>query len=168
MISVRSRVVVLGLVAVAFLAVALRGRPAVAAQIQAAPTQALSCSDFDYQEDAQAELESDPSDPNHLDTNHNGVACPNLPHDPNAEPTATTVPGAATSTTRAPSVTTTTRPDTTATTATPPATGGTTTTTDPNLAHTGPRRTSFELSAALAFAALGALLLGLGADGRRR
>ena len=37
-----------------------------------------NCSDFTYQEDAQAELL--PGDPYRLDADHDGVACQNLPH----------------------------------------------------------------------------------------
>lgn len=40
----------------------------------------LNCSDFTYQEDAQAALDADPSDPNGLDGNDNdGIACEDLP-----------------------------------------------------------------------------------------
>jgi hypothetical protein len=39
----------------------------------------LNCSDFTYQEDAQAELDADPSDPNDLDTDGDGIACESLP-----------------------------------------------------------------------------------------
>jgi hypothetical protein len=39
-----------------------------------------NCSDFTYQEDAQAVLDQDKSDPNGLDGNNNGVACESLPH----------------------------------------------------------------------------------------
>lgn len=42
------------------------------------------CSDFTYQEDAQAAMR--PGDPDHLDADHDGVACEDLPH----RPTATT------------------------------------------------------------------------------
>lgn len=40
----------------------------------------LNCSDFTYQEDAQAELNNDPSDPYRLDGDHDGIACETLPH----------------------------------------------------------------------------------------
>ena len=40
----------------------------------------LDCSDFDFQEDAQAELDKDRSDPNNLDADNDGIACENLPH----------------------------------------------------------------------------------------
>jgi hypothetical protein len=46
-----------------------------------AQAQDLNCrEDFTYQEDAQAVLAADPTDPNHLDSNHDGVACETLPH----------------------------------------------------------------------------------------
>jgi hypothetical protein len=38
------------------------------------------CGDFDFQEDAQAVLDADPSDPHGLDRNDDGVACNDLPH----------------------------------------------------------------------------------------
>lgn len=44
-----------------------------------AMAQDLDCSDFQFQEDAQRVLESDRSDPNHLDRDKDGVACENLP-----------------------------------------------------------------------------------------
>jgi hypothetical protein len=37
-----------------------------------------NCPDFDYQEDAQAVLDADPSDPNGLDADNDGVACETL------------------------------------------------------------------------------------------
>ncbi|HEY1487981.1 MAG TPA: excalibur calcium-binding domain-containing protein [Micromonosporaceae bacterium] len=39
----------------------------------------LNCSDFQYQEEAQKVLDADPSDPNHLDGDHDGTACDTLP-----------------------------------------------------------------------------------------
>ena len=39
----------------------------------------LDCVDFETQEEAQAELEADPSDPNNLDPNGDGIACALLP-----------------------------------------------------------------------------------------
>jgi hypothetical protein len=42
----------------------------------------LDCEDMIYQEQAQAVLEGDPSDPFDLDSNHNLVACEDLPHAP--------------------------------------------------------------------------------------
>lgn len=38
-----------------------------------------NCSDFRYQEQAQAVLEADRSDPNWLDGDHDGIACERLP-----------------------------------------------------------------------------------------
>ena len=40
----------------------------------------LDCSDFVFQEDAQAEFNRDPSDPFRLDTDDDGIACEVLPH----------------------------------------------------------------------------------------
>jgi hypothetical protein len=48
--------------------------------------QDLDCADFQFQEDAQAVLDQDPSDPNNLDADHDGVACEELPHRPTAAP----------------------------------------------------------------------------------
>ena len=49
----------------------------------AAPSQAqdrdLDCADFRTQEEAQAELERDPTDPNGLDADSDGIACEHLP-----------------------------------------------------------------------------------------
>jgi hypothetical protein len=39
----------------------------------------LNCTDFAFQEDAQAEYNSDPSDPNGLDGDDDGLACEDLP-----------------------------------------------------------------------------------------
>lgn len=39
-----------------------------------------ACGDFQYQEDAQAAYNADPSDPNHLDPDMDGIACSSLPH----------------------------------------------------------------------------------------
>jgi hypothetical protein len=41
--------------------------------------QDLNCSDFDTQQEAQDELDADPSDPNNLDDDSDDVACENLP-----------------------------------------------------------------------------------------
>lgn len=49
---------------------------------QRSPTamaQDLDCSDFQFQEDAQRVLDSNLSDPNHLDRDKDGMACENLP-----------------------------------------------------------------------------------------
>src|SRR5215210_943423 len=52
----------------------------------------LDCADFATQEDAQAVLDADPSDPNGLDSEGDGVACEGLPSSgaaaPPAEPAA--------------------------------------------------------------------------------
>ncbi len=50
----------------------------------------LNCDDFAFQEDAQAELQRDPSDPNRLDNDNDGIACEELPTRGTAEPTTTT------------------------------------------------------------------------------
>lgn len=42
----------------------------------------LDCVDFAYQEQAQAVLEADPSDPHDLDRDHDSVACESLPRAP--------------------------------------------------------------------------------------
>jgi outer membrane biosynthesis protein TonB len=42
--------------------------------------QDLNCSDFDTQQEAQDELESDPSDLNNLDDDNDGIACETLTH----------------------------------------------------------------------------------------
>ncbi len=50
-----------------------------------------NCSDFQYQEDAQAVYDQDPSDPNGLDGDDNdGKACESLPHRPVQNTTAPT------------------------------------------------------------------------------
>jgi hypothetical protein len=41
-----------------------------------------NCSDFRYQEDAQAHLNADRSDPDGLDGDNDGIACETLPHRP--------------------------------------------------------------------------------------
>ncbi|WP_410587317.1 excalibur calcium-binding domain-containing protein [Amycolatopsis sp. lyj-23] len=48
-----------------------------------------NCSDFQYQEEAQAVLDATPGDPNHLDRDKNGIACESLPHRPKASVTPT-------------------------------------------------------------------------------
>ena len=42
--------------------------------------QDLNCEDFASQADAQAELRADPSDPNNLDAEDDGVACETYPY----------------------------------------------------------------------------------------
>lgn len=46
---------------------------------QEPPGKDLDCADFETQEEAQAELEADPSDPHGLDADSDGIACENLP-----------------------------------------------------------------------------------------
>ncbi|WP_308431746.1 excalibur calcium-binding domain-containing protein [Amycolatopsis acidiphila] len=50
----------------------------------------LNCSDFTYQEDAQAVYNQDPRDPNNLDADNDGIACESLPHKPKQTTTKTT------------------------------------------------------------------------------
>ncbi|MGH3930705.1 MAG: excalibur calcium-binding domain-containing protein, partial [Pseudonocardiaceae bacterium] len=58
--------------------------------------QDLNCGDFATQEQAQAVLDSDPSDPNGLDGDNDGIACESLPRsgtpEPSAPPTTTPAP----------------------------------------------------------------------------
>ena len=72
----------------------------------------LNCDDFTWREDAQAELDRDPSDPNDLDGNDDdGLACESLPLRGSAGPTTTLsalLPPESTSTTAAAAVPTTT------------------------------------------------------------
>jgi hypothetical protein len=66
-----------------------------------------NCSDYGTQLEAQAALDADPTDPNNLDTDNDGIACEGLP--------------LGSTTTVAPTTTTTAAPVTTTTTATPAA-----------------------------------------------
>jgi hypothetical protein len=53
------------------------------------------CASFGSQESAQVELDSDPSDPNNLDSDGNGIACDNYPYGgsvPATTPTPTILP----------------------------------------------------------------------------
>jgi hypothetical protein len=98
-----------------------------------------NCTDFRYQEDAQAVLEADPTDPNNLDSSHDGKACETLPS--RGSSTTTTAPTTTTPTTATEpansdavvvvqtTVTTTTTPSTTSSTTTS-TTASTSTTTD--------------------------------------
>jgi hypothetical protein len=52
----------------------------------------LDCSDFAFQEEAQAEFNRDPSDPFRLDGDNDGIACEALPPRLSAPVTATPVP----------------------------------------------------------------------------
>lgn len=54
---------------------------------------AYDCSDFASQADAQAVLSLDPSDPNELDGDRDGIACPDLPAPRNLAPVARNAPG---------------------------------------------------------------------------
>ena len=49
----------------------------------------LDCRDFTFQEEAQAVLNSNPSDPFRLDADHDGIACEELPHRPSLSATVT-------------------------------------------------------------------------------
>lgn len=75
-----------------------------AATAAAAPD--LNCSDFEFQEDAQAVLDADPSDPNRLDGGPSGggdgIACESLRHRPVADTPPTTTPPQAPPTTAPP------------------------------------------------------------------
>ncbi|MEU9390389.1 excalibur calcium-binding domain-containing protein [Streptomyces sp. NPDC048324] len=75
---------------VALALVATVGPAAAAAHAQSD----LDCSDFVFQEDAQAVFNSDPSDPNRLDADNDGIACEDLPHRPAATATATSTAAA--------------------------------------------------------------------------
>lgn len=94
----------------------------------------LNCKDFPSQAAAQANLIQNPSDPNRLDTNNNGIACEEYPY-PAGTPTNMTPITQSPTTTTTPSTATTT-PTTSATTTTP----ATTTTVTP--AVTTPAATS--------------------------
>ncbi|MGW2717640.1 excalibur calcium-binding domain-containing protein [Streptomyces sp. NPDC001492] len=86
---------VLSTAALAFLATT--GPTAVVAHAQTD----VDCRDFAFQEDAQAVLNRDPSDPFRLDADHDGIACEDLPHSPSPAATvtpATLTPAPATST----------------------------------------------------------------------
>ncbi|MEV4149715.1 excalibur calcium-binding domain-containing protein [Amycolatopsis sp. NPDC049691] len=69
--------------AAAVAGLALLGPVSLASAQLATPLAAdLDCGDFPYQEDAQAVLDQDKSDPNHLDDDKDGIACESLPHRP--------------------------------------------------------------------------------------
>ncbi len=51
----------------------------------AASAQDLDCSDFDFQEEAQAVLSEDPEDPNFLDLDSDDIPCESLPSSGPAE-----------------------------------------------------------------------------------
>ena len=52
------------------------------ATAQLASAAGHNCPDYDYQEDAQEVLDADPSDPNDLDRDNDGIACEDLPSRP--------------------------------------------------------------------------------------
>jgi hypothetical protein len=83
---------------------------------KAAAQDVLNCSDFDTQEEAQAELNRDPSDPNNLDDDNDGIACEDLPSGAGTTGTSTTgttdTTGTTTGTTRTRGTTTGTTTDT--------------------------------------------------------
>jgi hypothetical protein len=92
---------------------------------KAAAQDILNCSDFATQEEAQAELNRDPSDPNNLDSDNDGIACEDLPSGGNVTTAGTTAGTTGTSTTTTTSTTVGTTPVTT--TGTTTGTTGTTT-----------------------------------------
>lgn len=75
----------------------------------------LNCSDFKYQEEAQAVLDATPGDPNHLDSDHDGIACESLPHRPqqNTSTPTSEQPSTTTKTHSVPKTTATTKKSTT-------------------------------------------------------
>ncbi|KAA9154200.1 calcium-binding protein [Amycolatopsis acidicola] len=100
---------VLGTVAVA--GIAMLGSAPV---VFAAPSADLDCRDFQYQEDAQAVYDQDPSDPNGLDGDDNdGIACESLPHRPSGGQTTTTTEAPVTTEAPATTKTTTQKPSST-------------------------------------------------------
>ncbi|MEV6827749.1 excalibur calcium-binding domain-containing protein [Amycolatopsis sp. NPDC051102] len=68
------------------------------AQVAAPLTGDLDCKNFQYQEEAQAVLDANPGDPNHLDRDKNGIACETLPHRPKESAPATSTREQATQT----------------------------------------------------------------------
>ncbi|GAA2775177.1 excalibur calcium-binding domain-containing protein [Kitasatospora cinereorecta] len=67
--------------------------------ISHAQTGDLDCANFATQEEAQAVLNADPSDPNNLDADHDGIACEDLPHAAASSPAAAAAAGTAATTT---------------------------------------------------------------------
>jgi Excalibur calcium-binding domain len=74
---------------------------------KAAAQDVFNCSDFATQEEAQAELDRAPSDPNNLDADNDGIACENLPSDGNGTTTTTGTTGTSTTSTKGTTSTTT-------------------------------------------------------------
>jgi hypothetical protein len=91
--STISKLVMVGLVLVA--GFVLRGTyeqmiyPSKSAMAQA---DQYDCASFGSQESAQVELDSDPSDPNNLDSDGNGIACDDYPYGTSGSVTASTPP----------------------------------------------------------------------------
>ena len=78
--------------------------PVAAAALPGQTPDTLNCENFQFQEDAQAELNKDPSDPHRLDQGGQpGVACEALPRKPTSGAGTTTTKAATTTTTKAPS-----------------------------------------------------------------
>lgn len=93
--------------AVAVAGLALLGpAPFASAQLATPLAADLDCKDFKYQEDAQAVLDQDPSDPNGLDEDNDGKACESLPHRPKQSTTPTSEKPATTTHTAPKSTTT--------------------------------------------------------------
>jgi hypothetical protein len=94
--------------AAAVAGLALLGPVSLASAQLATPLAAdLNCSDFKYQEDAQAVYDQDPSDPNGLDGDDNdGKACESLPPRPRQNPSTSEQPSTTTKTHTAPKSTT--------------------------------------------------------------
>lgn len=57
--------------------------------VAGAGVDAQNCSDFPYQEDAQAVYDANPADPNNLDADNDGIACEENAHRPTTPPTQT-------------------------------------------------------------------------------
>ncbi|MFI7401092.1 excalibur calcium-binding domain-containing protein [Streptomyces sp. NPDC049541] len=66
----------------------------------------VDCHDFAFQEQAQAVLRANPSDPFRLDADHDGIACEDLPHRPSPSPTVTSTAVTPATLTPAPATTT--------------------------------------------------------------
>jgi hypothetical protein len=73
---------------------------------KAAAQDAFNCTDFTYQEDAQAVFDRDPSDPNNLDDDNDGIACEDLPSRGNGTTTTTGTTTGTSTTVGTPSTTT--------------------------------------------------------------
>ncbi|MGK3199806.1 excalibur calcium-binding domain-containing protein [Amycolatopsis sp. MEPSY49] len=102
--------------AAAVAGLALLGPVSLASAQLAAPLAAdLDCGDFQYQEDAQAVLDQDKSDPNHLDDDKDGIACEARPHRPQQNTSTPTSerPSTTTKTHTVPKTTTTAKKSTT-------------------------------------------------------